>query len=102
LKRLVAVAGPVSECGGGADWFETKTVKKCRTEFAEGAAVVWGGIAFVGNEIVGGKDFVPAGHAFIAVHFGDDGGGGDGAAAGVPIDEGKLFYGEVDFHKINQ
>ncbi len=45
---------------------------------------------------------MPAGHAFVAVDFGDDRGGGDGAATGVAIDERKLFNGQVDFHKVNQ
>ena len=60
------------------------------------------GITFVRDEIVGGEDLVPACHAFVAMDFGDDGGGGDGAATGVAIDEGKLFYGQVDLHKVNQ
>ena len=91
----------MSEGAGGADGFETESVEKSGAVFAQGTAVIWGGVAFVGDEIVGGEDFVPAGQAFVAVDFGDDGSGGNGAAAGVAIDRVGVALWEVDFHKIN-
>jgi hypothetical protein len=77
----------VNVCGGGTDGFEAEAMEESGAVLLKGATVVWGGIAFVGREIVLRKDFVPGGEAGVTVNFGEDGRGGDGSAPGVTVDE---------------
>ena len=60
---------------------------------ADGGAVVGGGVAFVGGPVVLGVLDGEGAHDFVAVGFGEDGGGGDVAEAAVAFDKG--FPGKV-------
>ena len=54
------------------------------------------------GQAVLGKDLVPHAHAGVAIDLGDDGGGRDGVAARVALDQGTLGQGKVDRNGIDQ
>ena len=59
----------------------------------EGSAVLGRGVALVRGEAVLGVEEVEVAHEGVAVNFGDDGGGGDGEAEGVAVEEAGLGAG---------
>ncbi len=73
-----------------------------RAVFAEGGEVLGGGVALVLRQAVLRIDGVPFFHARVAMRFGEDGGGGDGDAAGVTMDQGFLFDKNVELHGVEQ
>ncbi len=97
----LAIAGE-GESGKPADGFEAQAVERGGAEFFEGGVMFGRGIAFVRGEAVLGEDGVPGAHAGVAVDLGDDGGGGDGVAAGVAFDEGALGDGEIDGDSVDE
>ncbi len=69
---------------------------------AEGAAVLWRGVALMGGEPVLRVESVQLAHERIAVNFGNDGGGGDGEGERVAVEEPGLGAGVVDAQGVDE
>ena len=59
-------------------------------------------ISFVAAEPVLGVNVVPFAHGAVAEHFGNDGGGGDGVAAFIALNDGELGDGDIERESVDQ
>src|ERR1022692_2902922 len=59
-------------------------------------------IALMAGQAVLREDLIPDPYALVAPDFGDDGGGSDGVALRVALDQGTLGSGERQRHGVNQ
>ena len=62
----------------------------------ESAPVARGGVTLIAGQVVTREKRMPLVHASVAGNFGDDGGGGNGAAPGVSVNQRFLFDGKID------
>src|SRR5271168_1195471 len=69
---------------------------------AEGGEMLSGGVALVLRQAVLRIDGVPFFHASVAMGLGEDGGGGDGNAASVAMNERFLLDEDVELHGVKK
>ena len=69
---------------------------------AKGFEMVRGAVAFVASEAILRINGVPFLHAQVAMRFREDGGCGDGYAAGIALDQGFLLHQDVELHGVDE